>query len=255
MLLSLATVLAVVMTVTLLLLPRVLQAGWITGALSPVIIPITFWSFVALLIAGYSCMFLSRVAAHAARGEVKHIGWLDLDPWPPLVSLGHWAVCVLSGPALVAFGCVYYWLHAGTLGPLDWLILAQLLLPASGYALVAVLLASQSDELSAANPLRVFMAIGRLGGLAFVASAMAGALLVAHLYLGLVAVEQLHRAWWLGALLLVLFWFSSLYSATFLLRLVGLWHFRASRHRLSTTAPPLWAIPGLSFAVSGPRGF
>jgi hypothetical protein len=248
MLLLLAMALAITTTITLLLLPRVLQAGWITGVLSPVLIPLAFWSFLLLLIAGHVCMFLSRVAAHAARGDVKHIGWPDLDPWPPLVSLGHWVACLLSGPALVVCGCVYYWLHAGALRPLDWLIMAELLLPATGYALVTVLLASQSDELAAASPLRVFIAIGRLGGFAFVSMALAGALLFANFYLGMVAVEQLHREWWLGALLLAGFWFSSLYSAAFLLRLVGLWHFRALRHRSLSSTPPLWAIPGMSLA-------
>jgi hypothetical protein len=245
LLFPLAIALAATTSVTLLLLPRVLLGNWSTGALSPLTIPLVFWSFVPLLLAGHACMFLGRVAAHAARGEVKYIGWQDLDPWPPLASLGQWTACFLSGPALAAAVCMYYWLRVGTMRPLDWIIMAELVMPAVGYCLVAVLLVSQSDR-SVPIPSEVLAAICRLGGFAFIASALAGAMLFAHLYVGMLAISQLHRNWMSGAIVFVLLWLSTLYCATFLMRLVGLWYYRVQRHRLST--PPRWAIPGLSMS-------
>ena len=95
--------------------------------------------------------------------------------------------------------------------------------------------------LPASSPTRMDYVWGAVAGLT-------GGLLFTNLYLGMVAIEQLHREWWLGGLLFALFWFTSLYSATFVLRLVGLWHFRALRHRPSAT-PPLWAMPGASLGI------
>jgi hypothetical protein len=145
----------------------------------------------------------------------------------------------------VGLGCLYYWLHAGVLRPLDWIIIAELLLPAATYALVAVMLASTSEEF-VPGPLRVLGAIRQLGSKGLAAGAAGSMLLFGHLYMGGIVIGQLHRDVLLGLLLLVLFWFSALYCGTLLLRLVGMcWHHSAQKHR-SWSAPPLWAIPGLT---------
>jgi hypothetical protein len=245
MLLALTLLLAISSAGILLLLPRFLHSNFASMLMSPILVPLLFLLFIPSLVAGHACMFLSRVAAHAASGANRFIGWPDLDPWPPLVSLVRWSVCILCGPALVGLGCLYYWLHAGVLRPLDWIIIAELLLPAATYALVAVMLASTSEEF-VPGPLRVLGAIRQLGSKGLAAGAAGSMLLFGHLYMGGIVIGQLHRDVLLGLLLLVLFWFSALYCGTLLLRLVGMcWHHSAQKHR-SWSAPPLWAIPGLT---------
>jgi hypothetical protein len=246
MLLSLAATLTIASGVTLLLLPRVLQGNFITDAISPLILPLLLWSLVPLLVLGHACLFLSRVAANAAAGDVKYIGWPDLNPGPPLKTFGRWAGCFLGGPALLAWAALGYWLHCGTVALLDWMILGELLIPAAGYWVVAVLLVSPGERLADANPLRVIAAMHRLGSRTLAVTALGAAVLGVHLWLGMFAIEELHRDLMLGFVLLGVCWLSALCCGAFVLRLVGLWHHHALRH-VPPASTPRWAIPGLTF--------
>ena len=249
MLLSLAAALTIAGSVTLLLLPYVLQANLVRESLSPLVLIFCLWAVVPVLVVGHACLFLSRVLHNAASGQVKYLGRPESGPWPPLASLARWSGCFLSGPVLPAWASVYYWLHCGAMGALDWLILAELLFPAVGYWLIALLLASHTEGLVDVNPVRILSVMGRLGGYALAAAALGFGMLLIHLWFGMYAIERLHRHWTWGTMLLGLSFLSALYGGTFSLRLLGLWYFRFGR-RTRPAAPPMGAIPGLLFVPS-----
>jgi hypothetical protein len=187
-----------------------------------------FWAIFALYMLGplvllaYTCGFLDCVLASAAAGEAGVVSWPGRDMLLALKSCLWWLLAFLAGPVLPAAIVPLYWLYVGEMTTLDWIILAELGVLATGYWLLAILSVSRSDRLSDLIPLRVMLLAERLGYRAWVAAFGASLLGVGHVLLVLMTLPLLHANAMAGVLL-VFIWGGTLFLATFLFRLLGVW--------------------------------
>jgi hypothetical protein len=178
---------------------------------------------VTLIVAyAYATVECALISALAGAGPALY--WAGL----PFKSGLRWLVCFLAGP-IVPVGCaVYFWIYGGDLDPLDWIILAELGVFAAAFWLLAIVCTNERNRLRDANPLRVMRLVHRLKARAVVPVLIAPALGIVHVWLGLSALLNLHGHIFTSWLLLMLCWWSGLSWATFLLRLLGVWCYRAS---------------------------
>jgi hypothetical protein len=181
-----------------------------------------FYMLGPVVVLAYVCGFLDCVLASAAAGESGVVSWPGRDLLLALKSCLWWLLAFLAGPVLPAALVPVYWLYVGELTTLDWIILGELGVLAIGYWLLAILAVSRSDRVSDLNPVRVFRLAERLGYRAWVAALVASALGVGHVLLVLRALPLLHANAAAG-LLLVFLWGGTLFLATFLFRLLGVW--------------------------------
>jgi hypothetical protein len=188
---------------------------------SPIGLPIP------LAVLTYGCGFLQCVLKGAVAGDVPNVVWPGRHILTTLRYAGRWLFCFLAGPVALAGIAVDYWIHCGDPDFWDRLILIELGVAAVGYWLFAVLAVTRTDRLRDANPWRVAELVRGLGYRSAVAVAIASALAWINGWLMLGAVEAHHEEGFSGWLLLVFAWVGGLASAAFLLRLVGLWCFRA----------------------------
>jgi hypothetical protein len=210
--LALATVYLVFM------LPAFLSMGIMFVVLMtlPTLLPLTIFA--------YGCGFLQGILNTAVAGMGPS------DHWPGgrriravLRYVGRWLYCFLVGPALLAAGAVLYWINAGALDALDWLILLELAFSAIAYWLFALLAVTRSSRLVDANPRDIAVLIHRLGYQGNLTILGAALLALLHLLLLLGAVRILHESPFQGWLLLSFWWFSVLTCAAALFRLAGRW--------------------------------
>jgi hypothetical protein len=138
-----------------------------------------------------------------------------------------WLLCFLAGPVVLIVLAAYYWLNAGDLTGLDWLILGELGMLAFAYWLLSVVAITESNRFRDANPVAVLRLIDRLGFRAAVPVLLAPAVLLADLYAGFAALMQFHRHTSIGFFLLACCWGSALFFVTFLFRLLGVWCYRS----------------------------
>jgi hypothetical protein len=187
-----------------------------------------FWMIFALYMLGpvvllaYTCGFLDCVLASAAAGEAGVVSWPGRDLLLALKSCLWWLLAFLAGPVLPAAVAPLYWLYVGEMTKLDWVILYELGFFAVGYWLLAILAVSRSDRVSDLAPLRVLKLAERLGYRAWVAAFAASLIGVGHVGLVLLTLPLLHVNAAAG-LLLVFIWGGTLFLATFLFRLLGVW--------------------------------
>ena len=178
---------------------------------------------IPLALLGYGSGFLDCVLTSAMAGEVGTIRWPGRDFVLALKSGARWLLCFLAGPAIPAGLSVLYWIHAGELAFLDWLILVELNILAVSAWFLLVLAANQQARLRDANPLRVLELIQRLGQRLVVWAVFAAVLVLAHGWLASVALQKVHHDVATGGSLLFLAWISGLLFAGFLFRWVGVW--------------------------------
>src|SRR5262249_13873633 len=183
--------------------------------------------------------FLQCALNSAVAGELPHACWPGVDVLLLGKSFARWSVTFLAGPAGVAGACFAYWLWCGDPEFVDVLILAELIFLAVGYWLLALLAVTRSNRLQDANPLLVARLISSLGYRAGVAALLAFLVVVFHGRMLLWALDKVHQPneSTFGWLMLIFWWFSALFCATFLMRLAGSWYFRFGRKRLATEAP------------------
>jgi hypothetical protein len=187
-----------------------------------------FWLIFALYMLGplvllaYVCGFLDCVLASAAAGQAGVVSWPGRDLLLALKSCLWWLLAFLAGPVLPAAIVPVYWLYVGELTTLDWIILGELGVLAVGYWLLAILAVSRSDRVSDLNPLRVLRLAERLGYRAWVAAFAASLLGIGTVLLVLAALPLVH-ANGVAGVLLVFVWGGTLFVATFLFRLLGVW--------------------------------
>jgi hypothetical protein len=226
--LVLAAVLTVLTAAVALVLPRVLAEM----PLDAVSVPVGLVSLVPLLaLLGYVCAFLDCVLAAGMAGEARHVRWPGRDLGLIFRSFVAWVLAFASVPAPLAVIGFYYWLYAGDLQLVDWIILAELGVVGSGYWLLAVLAVCRSERLRDANPWRVAELAERLGWRSLVVAVMAGLLFLSHGLLAFWIASVLHDQLALGLSLAAACWLSWLYWATFVFRVVGVWwHYRQKNH-------------------------
>ena len=128
--------------------------------LLPVALPL-IGSFV--LVAGFVLLFYGRVLAASAFGEDDHPRWPSWDLHEIAEGLGRWLWACLMGFAIGGFPAVAYWIYCGEVDVMDRIIFVDLLGIGLAYAMMALAAAMLHENLLAANPAAVVVAIRRVG--------------------------------------------------------------------------------------------
>jgi hypothetical protein len=119
-------------------------------------------AFLPFLVVCYLCGLWNSVLTSAVAGEAGVVRW----PGKDLRVVGRGVVrcfgCFLAGPVVLAAVAYWFWLDAGDLAIIDWLILGELSLIAAGYWLLALLVVAERNGLRHATPLNVLASIRRL---------------------------------------------------------------------------------------------
>ena len=137
------------------------KGDWALGLLIvPVMLPMLF-SFAMTF--GYALLFLGHVLVASSLGENDHPRWPEWHPSDIAEGVGRWFWAGLFGIALGGGPLVLYWMYRGDMGLLDWVVLIGLIMLGVGYAQMALAASLLHDNLIAANPVTVMLAIGRIG--------------------------------------------------------------------------------------------
>ncbi len=173
---------------------------------------------------GFTLMYLGRVAASSAVGEVRPPRWPDWELSPMISGLGRWAWAGFTGLAFGAFPATAYWVYCGDVDLFDVLILIELSAVGAAYALMALLASILHEDLLAANPLTVSRAICR-SGLGYLAPCLVAGLALSAAWTFFLMIVEV-RSVPLAALLFWLFWVLAFYEAMVVFRVLGLFYFR-----------------------------
>jgi hypothetical protein len=190
------------------------------------------WAVIPLLVLSYLFGFLDCVMASGIAGEYRHVRWPGRKIGLALKSCVIWFLCFLAGPIIPFALALIFWLRAGEMEVVDWLILAELVIVAVSYWILVVLTVNAKDGLASVNPMRVADQINRLGWRSLGVAVGGAFLLLVHGLVAVAAIADLQRDQGWGWFLLVLCCMSGTYWTTFLFRLLGVWC-----HRLDLPAP------------------
>ncbi len=179
------------------------------------------------VIATYAYATVECALASALAGQGPAPCWPSLRAAFPLKSALRCLVCFLAGPVLLVALAAYYWLYGGDLEALDGLILTELGVFTVAYWFLSVVSTNERNRLRDANPMRVAQLVQRLSYRAVVPVLIAPALVIPHVLGGLFALNILHQQFFSGWLLLTVCWWSGIFWAAFLFRLLGVWCYRA----------------------------
>jgi hypothetical protein len=178
-------------------------------------------------VGGYALLFLARVLASSALGEVHHPRWPDWEPFAIAAGLGRWLWAGFVGGVVGGVPAVAYWVYCGDIDLFDTIILTELIALGAVYALMALMASILHEDLWAANPLTVFVAIYRVGWgyarpclVCGAAVTVAGTLLAGALETGDAVAS---------AFLFFAFWVVGLYLAMVVLRVLGLYYHQNAR--------------------------
>jgi hypothetical protein len=204
------------------LYPHVLHEGisWVSGLVLAVV-----WAAATGVLVGYGCNYLDSVLEYAVSGGEKFIYVPSRDSVPAIQSCLRWTLSFVSGPALLFYLALRYWIHCGDVTLVDGLILAELTVPAIGYWLMELLVLAERTELAYASPWQVLFAIRRLGRRSLLAAFGTSAAAFVYVCVGVYAVMLLHSAWLMGLVLLWLCWYSAWECGAFALRIAGFWYY------------------------------
>lgn len=176
---------------------------------------------------GYTLLYLGRVAASSAVGEIHPPRWPDWELSGLMFGLGRWAWAALVGVAVGGVPATAYWIYCGDVDLFDGLIIGELLAVGAVYALMALLASILHEDALAANPVTVVVAIRRSGWGYLPPCLLAGfaALLAATLLAATLEVGNAYAA----AFLLWVFWVVAVYEAMIVLRVLGLFYHKRAR--------------------------
>ena len=137
------------------------------NALNPVnllIIPFSVPLVVSFtLTIGYVLLFLGRILASSAYGEVDHPRFPIWDRLEILEEIFRWAWAGLVGLAIGGGPAMLYWPYRPEMSWVDLPVLALLGVAGMAYAQMAWMTALLHDQIAAANPVGVIRSIGRVG--------------------------------------------------------------------------------------------
>jgi hypothetical protein len=184
------------------------------------------WASIPLLILSYSCGFLDCVMAGALAGEFRHVRWPGSRLDMALKSCYVWVVCFLAGPVVPIALALTFWLQAGEMEIMDWLILAELVVVGFGYWLLVLLTVNAKDGLANVSPMRVMESIGRLGWFLISVALGTAVVMILHVLALIPALASVQREEGSGWLTMILCCWSGMFWATFLFRWLGVWYRR-----------------------------
>jgi hypothetical protein len=196
-----------------------MKADWALGMLIvPIMTPMVF-SFAMTF--GYALLFLGHMLVSSALGENDHPRWPEWQPSEIAEGIGRWFWAVMFGGALGGIPLVYYRMHCGEIDWFDLVVFLNLITLGVGYAQMALAAALLHDNIIAANPFTVLLAIFRIGWdylrpclVAVLVLVMAGMAAWGLIY-------QMPTIWMEG-LAIWLFWVFIFYGAMVVVRMMGL---------------------------------
>ena len=176
---------------------------------------------------GFLLLYLAKVLASSAIGEMHHPKWPDWEISALTFGLGRWLVAFFVGGVVGGVPAIAFWIYCGDIGFFDAIILAELIAVGAIYALMALLASILHDDIWGANPITVLRAIRIVGwGYAEPCLVSGIAVVLACTVLGL-AVEL--ESPFLSAIFFYLFWVFALYEAMVVLRVLGLFYRKHAR--------------------------
>lgn len=176
---------------------------------------------------GYALLFLGKVAASSAVGEIHHPHLPDWDLSDILFGFGRWVWAGLIGGVVGGLPATAYWVYCGDVDLFDAMILSELLAVGAVYALMALLASILYEDILAANPFTVIGAIVRVGwGYAW-PCLLAGSAVTAAVTLAVASFEVTTPE--VSAFLLWFFWLVALYLSMVVLRVLGLFYHAHAR--------------------------
>lgn len=216
------------------------KGDWALGLLVlPVFGPLLF-SFTMTL--GYILVFLGQMLVASALGETDQPRWPEWHPHEIMEGIGRWVWAFLLGFALGGFPLMLYWKSCGDIDWIDWIVFADLVIAGAGVALMALAASLLHDNIVAANPYTVLMAIWRTGWEYIKPSVVAG-----------VSLMLLAGAFWavlfymptmtIAAIALWLYWVFALYAAMVVVRIIGLTYYIHSADLAWFRRRPRWGTP------------
>jgi len=214
------------------------KSDWALGLLIvPIMVPMLF-SFAMTF--GYALLFLGHILVSSALGENDHPRWPEWHPFDISEGICRWFWAGVFGIAFAGAPATLFWLHCGDVDWFDWIIFVELLMIGVGYAQMALAAALLHDNILAANPITVVMAIGRIGWdymrpclVASIALALAGLSVWSLLY----KVPTM----WAEGLALWAFWVFLFYEAMVVVRMMGLTYHAHSLDLHWFRRRPRWA--------------
>ena len=196
------------------------------------------WAVIPLLILSYLFGFLDCVMASGIAGEYRHVRWPGRKLNLALKSCVTWVVCFVAGPIIPLGLAALFWLRAGELEVLDWLILAELVVVALSYWILVLVTVNARDGLANVLPMRVAEQVNRLGWRSVGAAVGGASLALIHGLIAFVAITDLQRDQGGGWFFLILCSMSAMFWATFLFRLLGVWCHRLDLITRTRLIPP-----------------
>ena len=115
------------------------------------------------LLAGFVMLFYGRVLAASAFGEDDHPRWPSWDIHEIAEGLGRWVWAAVMGFAIGGFPAVAYWIYCGEVDVMDRFIFLDLAGIGVAYGLMALAASMLHENILAANPPAVVVAIRRVG--------------------------------------------------------------------------------------------
>jgi hypothetical protein len=200
-------------------LQPITKSHWALGLLIvPVLIPVLF-SFGMTF--GYALLFFGHVLVSSAMGEIDHPRWPEWHPADISEGLCRWFWAAIIGAILGGVPAFFYWYHCGDIDWYDWVVVGELVMIGTAYAQMALAASLLHENVIAANPVTVVMAIIRLGGCYLRPTLLASTVLVLTGF-GVWGLFYKLPSMWLEALALWMFWLLFLYAAMVTLRMMGL---------------------------------
>ena len=190
---------------------------------------IVSWIVLQLLVIGVPCSFFDLVLMSAVEGETQYILWDGNLLVTLAVSAVRWLVCFAAGPVLFAGIAVAYWIDCGDPGLGDWLVLAELGVVAIAYQAFALVALTDRRRWRDVNPVAVADMAYRLGRRGLLAVLIAAPVLLAHGWVLLAGVAEVHRDVLTGCGILAVAWCSGIFWSTYFCRLLGVWCHRSRR--------------------------
>jgi hypothetical protein len=178
---------------------------------------------VPLLILSYTFGFLDCVMTGALAGEFRHVRWPGRKIGLAFKSCFTWAACFLAGPIVPIALALIFWLQAGEIQIIDWLILGELVIVAFAYWILVLLTVHAKDGLPHSNPLQVTLMVGQLGWKSIGIAVGAAGVALVHVLIAIAALTDLQRDKSWGWFALILCSWSAMFWATFLFRWLGVW--------------------------------
>ena len=216
------------------------KGDWALGLLVlPVFLPLVF-SFV--MTGGYALLFLGEMLVASAMGEMDHPRWPEWHPNAIAEGLGRWIWAFLVGAGLVALPIAAYCTRCGDIDMSDRVIITGLVTLGAGYAQMALAAALLHDNILAANPVTVLVAVARVGW-RYLPSCIVSGIVLVMIFGAASALLAEGVSFRLAAAALWLFWVVTLYAAMVVMRVLGLTYYTNAEKLAWFRRRPKWSAP------------